>query len=128
MEGRAPASPGYDSASRELRPPNADRAELNSLSLALKLNQAATCCVSHRFSPADDVELGENAFHMRLHRALANEEGRADLFVAFSLRHQLEDIDFALAQGFAADALHEFGRKMHRHASFAAVHPANAIH
>src|SRR5947199_9304293 len=101
---------------------------MSSLSLALKLNQAATCCVSHRFSPADDVELGENAFHMRLHRSLTNEEGRADLFVAFSLSHQLEHIDLAFAQGFSADALREFDGEVHRHASFAAMHSANAIH
>src|SRR5206468_12160890 len=109
-------------------PSNADRAELNSLSLALKLNQTATCCVGHSFSPADNVHLGEDGFHVRLHGALTNKESRADLFVAFSLSHQLEHVDLAFAQRLAADALREFGREMHWHASFAGVHPANAIH
>ena len=79
---------------------NADRADLHSLSLPLKLNQAAPRRVSHRFGSADHIHLGEDAFHMRLHRALTNKEGRADLFVAFSLSHQLKHVDLAFAQAF----------------------------
>ena len=40
-----------------------------------QLNQAATCCVGHRFGAADDVHLSEDRFYVRFHRALTNEEG-----------------------------------------------------
>jgi hypothetical protein len=30
----------------------------------LKLNQAATCCIGDCFRPANDIHLGEDAFHM----------------------------------------------------------------
>ena len=63
----------------------------------LQLNQAAAGSIRDRFSPADDVELGENAFHVRLHCALTNKEGGTDLLVAFALGHQLEHIDLPLA-------------------------------
>src|SRR5438309_6818779 len=94
----------------------------------LQLNQAPPRGVGDGFGPADHIHLGEDAFHMRLHRALTNKESRADLFVAFALRHQLEHVDLAFAQGFAADTLREFGGEVHWHTSFAGVHPANAIH
>ena len=38
----------------------------------LQLNQAATCGVGDCFGAADDIELGEDAFHMRLHGAFTN--------------------------------------------------------
>src|SRR5438132_1840990 len=60
---------------------------------ALKLNQAPPRRVSNGLCAADDIHLGENTFHMRLDGALTNKEGRADLFVAFALRHQFEHID-----------------------------------
>jgi hypothetical protein len=62
-----------------------------------ELNQTALARVGDGFGPADDVEFGENAFHVRLHRALTNEKCRANFLVAFALRHQLEHIDFAVA-------------------------------
>jgi len=65
---------------------------------------------------------------MRLHGAFTDKEGRPNLFVAFPLSHQLEHIDLAFAQRLAADPLREFGSEVHRHASLAGVHPANAIH
>src|SRR6266550_2051701 len=68
----------------------------------LQLNQAAVRGVCHSFGAAIDIELGEDAFHMRFHRPAANKERRTDLFVAFSLSHELKHIDFALAHAFAA--------------------------
>jgi hypothetical protein len=63
----------------------------------LQLNQAAAGSVGYRFGPADDVELGEDAFHVRLHGAFTNKERRPDLFVTFALGHQFEHVDFAFA-------------------------------
>src|ERR1700736_4219546 len=94
----------------------------------LQLNQPTPCRVSDGFGPADDIHLSEDAFHVRLHCALTNKEGGADLLVAFSLSHQFEHFNLTPAQRFAADALREFGREVHRHAGLAGVHPANAIH
>ena len=71
----------------------------------LQLNQAATSSVSDSFGSADDIELGENAFYVRLHCALGNKKGGTDLFVAFALCHQSEHVDFAFAQRFAANTL-----------------------
>src|SRR5437588_412454 len=45
-----------------------------SSSRRLKLNQATTCCVSNCFGPADYVQLGEDAFHVRLHGSLTNKQ------------------------------------------------------
>lgn len=53
----------------------------------LQLNQASARGVRHGFGPTHDVELGENAFYVRLHSAFTNEERRADLFIALSQRH-----------------------------------------
>src|ERR1700693_113447 len=94
----------------------------------LQLNQAAPSSVSDGLCAADDVELGEDAFYVRLHRALTNKQGRPDLLVAFAQGHQLEDIDFALAQSFAADALREFRCEMNRDTCLASMHSTNAIH
>ena len=55
--------------------------------MQLQLNQPPTRGVSDGFGPADDIHFGKDAFHMRLDGALTNKEGRADFFVAFSLRH-----------------------------------------
>src|SRR5207237_7737419 len=95
--------------------------------ICLKLNQAATCCVGHRFGPADNIHLGEDAFHMRLHCALTNKEDGADLLIALSLSHQFEHFNLTSAQRFTSDALREFGREMHRDAGFAGVHSPNTI-
>ena len=65
------------------------------------LLHCASSGVSDGFGSADDVHLGEDAFHMRLDGALTNKESRADLFVAFALGHQLEHIDLAFAQVLA---------------------------
>src|ERR1700740_72354 len=95
--------------------------------ISLKLNQAAAGSIRHRFGSANDVKFRENAFHVRLHRALTNKERRSDLLVAFALGHQLQHVDFAVAQCFAADALREFGGEMDWHACFTRVHSTNAI-
>ena len=71
----------------------------------LQLNQSAACRIRDGFRSADDIHLGENAFYVRLHRALADKKGRTNFLVAFSLSHQFENIDFAFTQTFTADSL-----------------------
>src|SRR6267142_2731145 len=94
----------------------------------LQLNQPASRSIGDRFGSTDDVELGKNAFHVRLHGAFTNKESRANLLVALPLRHQFEHVTFALAHRFAADAFRELGSEMHGHASFASMHAANEVH
>jgi hypothetical protein len=74
MDGRALPRARVTFRVAELAPPRSFTPEavpatpivlnLDSLSLALKLNQAAPRCVGHSFGPADHIHLGEDAFHM----------------------------------------------------------------
>jgi hypothetical protein len=43
------------------------------------LNQAAARSVRDRFGSADDIHLGEDGFHMRLHGAFTKKESRTIL-------------------------------------------------
>src|SRR5881296_3598028 len=96
--------------------------------MRLQLNQAASRGGGNGFGAADDIHLGEDRLHMRFHSAFTDKEGGADLFVALSLSHQLEYVDLTSTQRFAADALCQLGREMHRNTSLAGVHSADAIH
>ena len=60
----------------------------------LKLNQAATIGRSDRFGSAHDVQLAENASHVRFYGRFADEQLRADVFVASAPSKKPEDIDF----------------------------------
>lgn len=94
----------------------------------LQLNQTAPCGAGDGFSTADDVHLGEDAFHVRLHCALTNEKRRAYLLIAFSLGHQLENVDLSRTQSFAADAFGQLRGEMHWNTRFTGVYAADAIH
>jgi hypothetical protein len=41
---------------------------------ALQLNKAAARRISDSFGPANDIHLGEDAFHVRFHRAFTDKE------------------------------------------------------
>src|SRR6266496_2297021 len=53
----------------------------------LQLNQATARGARNSFCPTDDIHLGEDCLHMRLHSAFTDKKGGADLFVALSLSH-----------------------------------------
>src|SRR5436309_10203871 len=96
--------------------------------MRLQLNQASSRGVGDGFGAADDIHLGEDRLHMRFHSAFTDKKGGADLFVALSLSHQFEYVDLTSTQCFAADALSQLGREMHRNTGFAGVYAADAIH
>jgi len=56
------------------------------------------------------------SFHVRFHCAFTIKSADRSLCCS-SLRHQLEDFDFARAQRFTAGALRQLGREVHRHTS-----------
>ena len=60
----------------------------------LELNQAATIGRSDGLGPADDVQLAENASHVRFYGGFADEQLRANVFVASAPSKKPEDIDF----------------------------------
>jgi hypothetical protein len=54
-----------------------------------------------------DVELAENAPHMRLHRVLGDLEVPGDLLVRVARSDELEDADLGLAQQFVGGVGHD---------------------
>src|ERR1700691_156452 len=76
---------------------------------------------------ADDVQLCRNAFEMRFHRHLADEERFSNFFVAFALSKERENFHLPGGRRISAQAPRELGGNPGREARFTCVYLANAV-
>src|SRR6516225_12336389 len=66
--------------------------------VVVDVKEALTHGVDHCFHPRVEVQLLEDVTHVVLHRVLGDVELVADLPVALTLGHQLEDLELPLGQ------------------------------
>ena len=100
-------------------------------------DQAVVNGIKSKFQPVRDPQLIEDIVQMIFDSLFADEEFFPDLFVPATLRHQLHDLLFSIAEqrfippwpiiGTLGESFHHLGRDAIVHPDFAAVDPVDAF-
>ena len=100
-------------------------------------DQAVVNGIESKFQPVGDAKFVEDVMQVIFDRLFADEEFSRDLFVPATLRHQLHDLLFAIAEqcfiparpfvGTLAESLHHLGGDVIVQPNFAAVDPVDAL-
>src|SRR5271156_2356214 len=91
------------------------------------MNQSPAQSFRDDFRASDNIQLCRNAFEMRLHRHLANEERFSNFFVAFALSKERENFHLPCRRRISTQPPRKLGGNRGREARFTCVYLANAI-
>ena len=100
-------------------------------------DQAVVNGIKSKFQPVGDSQLVEDIVQMIFDRLFADKEFSPNLFVPVTLRHELHNLLFAIAEqrfipprpviGTLGESFHNLGCDVTVHPNFAAVDPVDAF-